>query len=116
MEPSRLDSYAYFLFDDDKTGSLEHDEVKVLVETIQHKTYEKTLAVRKLVDTIMTGRKVVTVENFEKFCKDNPSLCAPLISLQHELRKSFIGTFHISWGLLGEYLYDACRAGILEPS
>ena len=92
MEPSRLGSYAYFLFDDDGTGNLDHEEVKQLVETIQHKSYNKNPAVRKLVDSIITGKTNVSVEHFARCAQEIPSLCAPLISLQHELRKTFIGT------------------------
>jgi Ca2+-binding EF-hand superfamily protein len=91
MEPPSLGAYAYFLFDDDGGGSLDHDEVKKLVETIQHKSYDKTPAVRKLVENIMTGQSKVSVEHFAKCSKENQSLCAPLISLQHEIRSSFLG-------------------------
>lgn len=93
MAPASLGSYAYFLFDDDGTGSLDHAEVKKLVETIQHKSYEKNPAVRKLVDQIMTGQSAVSVEHFCKCSRENKALCAPLISLQHEIRNAFLGRF-----------------------
>mmetsp|Transcript_14499 Transcript_14499/g.21832 ORF Transcript_14499/g.21832 Transcript_14499/m.21832 type:complete len:360 (+) Transcript_14499:196-1275(+) len=95
--PEKLGSFAYYIFDDDKSGSLDHMELKKLVETIHHKSYDTNPAVKKYVQDVMAncGGARVSITHFEKCCSENKGLTAPLISLQYRIRESFIG--HSFW-------------------
>lgn len=90
MDPAFLGALVFYIFDDDKTNSLEYDEIRAIVETIHHKS-SKTASVKKLIEMIMQNRQSVTVEYFTKCCREMSSLCAPLIGMQQSLREKIIG-------------------------
>jgi hypothetical protein len=90
MDPNFLGALVFYIFDDDQTNSLEYDEIRILVETIHHKS-DKNVAIRKLIETIMQNHSTVTVEHFTKCCREMSSLCAPLIGMQQSLREKVIG-------------------------
>jgi hypothetical protein len=90
MDPSFLGAFAFYIFDEDGTNALEYKEVKNIVETVHHKT-EENPGIRKLIESIMSHGSSISIEYFTKCCRENPSLTAPLISLQHELRAKLVG-------------------------
>jgi hypothetical protein len=90
MDPNFLGTLVFYIFDDDKTNSLEYEEIRSLVEVIHHKS-GKSASVKKLIDTIMHNHKTVSVEYFTKCCREMSSLCAPLIGMQQSLREKVIG-------------------------
>jgi Ca2+-binding EF-hand superfamily protein len=103
MDAGYLGSLAFVIFDADRSNSLDFREVKQLVEMIHHKKYETNEGVRAFVDGLKDISHSINVEQFSKFSKDNPGLCAPLVGLQFILRKRVVGdTF---WNTLADRRY-----------
>ena len=103
MDPGYLGSFAFSVFDDDGSKLLDFREIKQLVEMIQHKKYETNDGVRRLVDDLKDISHQITIDQFAKFSRENPSMCAPLVSLQFILRKRVVGDSF--WTNLAERRY-----------
>ena len=91
MNSESISSFIFFLFDDDHTGTLNFREIRQLVETIHHKSYNNNKAVKKLIEQLYKISKALTVTQFIDWARQNPPICAPLISLQYRLRVDIYG-------------------------
>lgn len=91
MNSESVSTFIFHLFDDDNTGTLNFQEVRILVETIHHKKYETNKAIKKIVEQLRKISKTVSVLQFMEWARQNPPICAPVISLQHRLRVEIYG-------------------------
>mmetsp|Transcript_1888 Transcript_1888/g.3003 ORF Transcript_1888/g.3003 Transcript_1888/m.3003 type:complete len:405 (+) Transcript_1888:72-1286(+) len=91
LESESLPQLAFYLFDDDGSGTLEYAEIRHMIETIHNKSYEKNNAVRKLVEDLRKMGKKINVMQFMDWARKNPAICAPLIALQYRLRCELFG-------------------------
>ena len=91
MDEGHLPRLVYYLFDDDKSDSLDFVEVRHVIECIHQKSYHSDAAVRNMVDMMQYSFAQISVAIFCKFCKQNQNICAPIINLQFNLRKMLNG-------------------------
>lgn len=89
--PGILGSFAFQSFDISGSNSMDGREVKAFVELIHNKTYEKHIALQKLIDKLKQISPKIGIVQFNEFCKLNPSLCQPLLVTQEMIQKQIIG-------------------------
>ena len=66
-------------------------DVRKMLEFVHQKKCDSNKAVRNIVEYLTDKYVQLTMHDFRKECKDNPSICAPVISLQFHLRKQVVG-------------------------
>jgi Ca2+-binding EF-hand superfamily protein len=89
--PAALGSFAFQAFNANSSNCLDAREVKMFVELVHNKTYEKHIGVQKLVDTLTRVSPKISMTQFNEFSKMNPSLCIPLIRTRYLIQKQVIG-------------------------
>lgn len=91
LDASLLPSMAYYLFDDDRSDSLDYTEIRKLVELIHQKNYYTHPMIRSMVDSIQYEHAQISQAQFRALCKKNHNICAPIAGMQFNLRKKLGG-------------------------
>lgn len=91
MAPENLGSFAFYLFDDDKSGVLDFKEIRRLIEVIHRKSMNENPEIYNLVEKIKESYTIMKVEDFNKCISEKPTLVAPLLAMQFSLRRMLIG-------------------------
>ena len=96
MDANLLASYAFTFFNMNGSSCLAN--VKELIESIHHKTYERDRGVRHLVEAVRDINPNISLLQFAVFAKKTPELTEPLLALQRNMRKRIVGG--LFWALL----------------
>lgn len=100
MLPEHLASFAFYLFDDDKSGVLDFNEVRKLIEVIHRKTVNSSPEIYNLVEKLKETYITMRDKDFAKCVREKPTILAPLLAMQFSLRGMLIGESY--WAKLTE--------------
>lgn len=112
LDEGLLSCVVYYLFDDDKSDSLDFLEIKKLIETIHQKSYDTSPAIRNMIDSINNQYAQVSKEQFKQICRKNYNIIAPIASIQFNLRKKIKGD--LFWASICQARSDDFRMSNIE--
>jgi hypothetical protein len=91
-DPRSMGSFAFYLFDKNKNGSLCRKEVTDLVESIHHTTASRHKGVLKMVQEMMDYAIDIDINTFHTYCQKHDEVCLSLLGLQNSFRENILGT------------------------
>lgn len=91
IDASDLPTYIFYLYDHQKKGFLEFEDIKIMVETLQNKSYNSNISLKKLVASLTERSSEVHLSLFLNWSKSNLGLFSPIIGLHHQLRSNICG-------------------------
>lgn len=82
----------FYLFDDDKSGSLDFREIKKIIEIINHQDLNKTGYLSDKINKELENKPpYLDVSDFQKWTRSRPMLTNPVLNLQLKLQEELIG-------------------------
>lgn len=93
LDRFHLPLYVFYLFDTNKTKTLNREIVGSLVETIHEADLGSKPELVELVNDLCYNSKSLSSKQFSEYCSVHHEVCAPLLELQTKLRQKVVGEF-----------------------
>lgn len=90
-DPQSLGSFAFYLFDTGKNGTMDRKDVTSLVESLHHTTASKHSGVLKIVQEMMNYSIEIDIYDFHKYCRKHDKVCMLLVGFQTTLQEGILG-------------------------
>lgn len=91
LDNSDLGNFLYFLFDTDRSGELDVNEIKNIISLVHHQLLNSRTSVQRLLEELSKKNHKLSAEEFTAWTKANPSLLEPVFHLHLELRNQLLG-------------------------
>jgi len=91
LSKATLVLFAFDLYDQNSNGDLSPQEIQGMLHELYDKSYDAHYNAKGVVYNLVQRESHMSIEAFQKFAQDHPSMLFPAFQLQHALRQRILG-------------------------
>lgn len=91
LSKATLVLFAFDLYDQNSNGELSHKEIIGMLHDLYGKSYDAHFNAKGVVHDIIQHKTHMSIETFQKFAQENPSMLFPAFQMQHAMRQRILG-------------------------